>query len=771
MFKKLRYFWPLCCGVIALTWNSCSNARYIPEGDYLYVKGEVEVESDTISEQYIKPLSEALEDMLRPKPNSSILGMRPQLSIFNRIDSPRRENSIKGWLKYKVGEAPVLLSDVNREYNQNLLRNRLENLGFFNAEVQSDTILNKHKATIHYTAFPGIVHRISRVTFEMDSTELGRAIMGTAENSLLQEGRPFNLETIIEERERIDNELKNLGYYYFNPDYILVEVDSNRLEHHVDLYVTVKREASQRARQPYIINNIVIYPDYNPAQQTRTTTRLPPSAALYRDQYHIVDPENTYRKFALANTMFFERGEYYNRTDHTRTLNQLVNMGTFRLVKNDFIEVDPDTNLLDVHYYLTPRPKRGLRIELLGKTASVYNGSELNVNWLNRNTFRSGELLTVTAFGGFETQTGGNVNLNSSFLRYGAEVGLSFPRLIVPFRWEASRKYTPRTYFRTGYEFLARRSAYTLNSLSFSTGYQWRETVYKEHELAVFEVGYVQPSRISESYRRQMDTIPALKHTVEPQFTFGPVYKFTYTNTMDAQKKHTYYFRGGLDLSANTYGLIRGANYKAGEVYQIFDADFSQYVKTEADFRHYLRLGTNRMLASRAMMGMGFSYGNSSKLPYVKQFFSGGPNSLKAFRARAIGPGTFQPQYLDEDNFFADQTGDIKIEFNTEYRDRLAGILHWAVFVDAGNIWLQNPDPEKPGAHFSRDFWKEFAIGGGAGLRFDLSFLVLRTDLAIPFRVPYRPAGNRWVFQEIDFGNRDWRRQNLIFNLAIGYPF
>lgn len=757
--------------VLFLPWISCSSARYIPEGDYLYVKGEVEVQSDTIAAQYIQPLTEALEELLRPKPNSSFLGMRPQLAIFNRIDSPRRENSIKGWLKYRVGEAPVLLSDVNREYNQNLLRNRLENLGFFNAEVQSDTTLDKHKATVSYTAIPGIIHRISSVTFEMDSTELGRAIMGTAESSLLQEGRPFNLATIIEERERIDNELKNLGYYYFNPDYLLVEVDSSRVEHQVDLYVTVKREAPPRAKQPYRIRNIVIYPDYNASQQTRTSTRLPRNAELFRDQYYIIDPENTYRRFALANTMFFERGEYYNRTDHTRTLNQLVNMGTFRLVKNDFIDVDTGGNLLDVHYYLTPKPKRGLRIELLGKTASVYNGSEINVNWLNRNTFRSGELLTLSVFGGFETQTGGNVNLNSSFRRYGAELALTFPRLIAPFRWEASRRYTPRTYFRTGYEFLSRRSAYTLNSLSFSTGYQWRETVYKEHELAIFEVGYVQPSRISESYRRQMDTIPALQYTVEPQFTFGPVYKFTYTNTMDAQKKHTYYFRGGLDLSANTYGLIRGSNYKEGRVDQIFNADFSQYVKTEADFRHYLRLGANRTLASRAMLGLGISYGNSSKLPYVKQFFAGGPNSLKAFRARAVGPGTFQPQYLDEDNFFADQTGDIKIELNTEYRDRLTGILHWAVFVDAGNIWIQHPDPEKPGAHFSRDFWKEFAVGGGAGLRFDLSFLILRTDLAIPFRVPYHTAGERWVFSEIDFGNRDWRRQNLIFNLAIGYPF
>src|SRR5690606_19036524 len=175
--------------------------------------------------------------------------------------------------------------------------------------------------------------------------------------------------------------------------------------------------------------------------------------------YFFIDPDRSFRRFALARTMFFKKGDYYNRASHQRTLNQLVNMGTFRFVKNEFVEVDTGENLLDVHYFLTPMPKRGLRIEVLGKTASVYNGMELNVNWLNRNTFRSGELLTVTAFGGFETQTGGNVNLNSSFRRYGAEIALSIPRLIAPFNWEPSRQFVPRTFVRSGYEFLNRKTA------------------------------------------------------------------------------------------------------------------------------------------------------------------------------------------------------------------------------------------------------------------------------------------------------------------------
>lgn len=752
---------------------SCSNTKYIPANEYLYIKGEVELDTDTIPQQYIKPLTEELEDLLRPKPNSQFLGMRPQLYIWNIIDSPKRENGIKGWLKYKVGEEPVYLSDVNREYNENLLRNRLENLGFFNAQVLSDTTLSKKKATVIYTATPGIIYRINSVTFETDSSDLGKAITAAASESLLQKDRPFNLSHIISERERIDNELKNQGYYYFSPEYLLVEVDSSstEIDHHVDLYVTIKPETPAKAKLRYQINNIVIYPNYD-ASQAGARTRIPRNAELYKDQYYFVDPDYTFRRFSIARTMFFNKGDYYTRRDHSNTLNQLVNMGTFQFVKNDFLDVDTGKgNLLDVHYYLTPLPKRGLRVELLGKMASVYNGSEINVNWINRNVFKSGELITLSVYGGFETQTGGNVNLNSSFRRYGAELSLSFPRMIAPFKWEPTRRYVPRTFFKTGYEYLNRRTAYSLNSLHFSMGYQWKEDVEKEHELALADISYVQPQNISDDYRAMMDTIPSLRHTVEPQFTFGPNYNFTYTNTMKAELQHTYYFKGGLDLSANVYGLILGANYNEGRVYQLFNANFSQYIKVDGDFRHYYRLSPGLTLASRVMAGYGHSYGNSNTLPYAKQFYSGGPNGLKAFRARAIGPGSHIPEYLGEDRFLADQTGDIKLELNTELRAKLAGILHGALFVDAGNIWLQHADPNKPGAHFSKEFINELAVGTGFGLRFDLSFLIIRTDLAMPIRLPYRPKGDRWVFNEINFGDRDWRRNNLVFNLAIGYPF
>ncbi|MDO9262152.1 MAG: BamA/TamA family outer membrane protein, partial [Flavobacteriaceae bacterium] len=215
-------------------------------------------------------------------------------------------------------------------------------------------------------------------------------------------------------------------------------------------------------------------------------------------------------------------------------------------------------------------------------------------------------------------------------------------------------------------------------------------------------------------------------------------------------------------------GLI--TNAKSEDPVKILGVPFSQFIKAESDFRHYLKLGDDSQLASRIIVGAGFAYGNSEELPFIKQFFIGGTNSLRAFRARSIGPGSYD-NAANSSSFLADQSGDLKLELNTEYRAKIYGLVKGALFIDAGNIWLMNNNPIKPGAQFSKDFLNDIAVGVGAGLRFDFSFLILRTDLAFPIRKPYLPDGQRWVLDQINFGNSLWRKENLVFNLAIGYPF
>ncbi|MGO1243672.1 MAG: BamA/TamA family outer membrane protein [Sphingobacterium sp.] len=757
-------------GFVLLFAVACNPTKHLTEDQKLYMGGNVSIEKDSISKENKERFEEHLASLLTPKRNKRFLGMPIKLGLYNMGGGPDSSTGwFDNWLK-KQGEKPVILSEVNREYNENILRNRMENLGFFNAYVISDTIIDGKRAEVNYQAFPGSIYRIANLKFEVDSNkQLGKDILRFKDNSLLKKGSNYNLDVILDERDRIDNDLKNNGYYYFSPDNLLVEVDSTVGTNKVDMYVTVKPETPEQAREPQRIGDIFIYPNYTQTEQGFRRTN-PARMKRFQD-YFIIDKNNTYRKKVLANHIFFERGEIYNRHDHNMTISHLVNLDAFKFVKNNFVDRKDSSNTMDVYYYLTPMQRKSIRFEVLAKTASVYNGTEANVNWTLRNAFKGFETLTATVFGGYETQTGGNVNLNSAYIRYGAEVGVVWPRLLSPYKWAPSRRFIPKTYAKIGYEFLNRRQAYTLNSLTLNYGYNWKENDQKQHDLAVAEIIYVQPRNISDEYRAQMDTVPTLRHIVDPQFSFGPNYNYTFTNAAEQDRKNTFFVKAGLNTSGNVLGLIQGANYTEGSRKKLFGTEYAQFVKAELDIRHYLKLSSNSSLASRIMFGASHSYGNSISLPYLKQFYSGGPNGLRSFRARAVGPGSAIPENLGRDNFFADQTGDFKLEINTEYRSQITGMFHWAAFIDAGNIWLQRSDPNKPGGSLSKDFYKELAVGAGLGLRVDLDFLIVRVDMATPLRVPYRPEGDRWVFKYIDIRDSKWRGDNLVFNLAIGYPF
>lgn len=741
----------------------CNPTKYIADHEHLYEGSIVDIHNDTIPEERKELFESHLEGFVRPEPTSKF-----KIGLWNMGGGPDTTvGFIKRWIK-RQGAEPVLLTDVNREYNENLLRNRLENLGFFHANVTSDTLLNGQRATVQFDAFPGPLYRINDVVFEVDSAQsIGRDILTTKNQSLLQRDQSYNLDVVINERERIDVALKNKGYYYFNADNLLLEVDSTVGNHKVDMFMTLKPETPDRARQPQKIGRVIVFTDYQ-AGSEGYRRNIPRNTEQYDGKYYIVDRDNSYRNKVLANHIFFEPGKLYNRTDHNMTINHFVNLNNFQFVKNDFVDNPDSANTMDAYYYLTPMKRRSIRLELVGKTAAVYNGIEANANWTLRNAFKGFETLTISVFGGFETQTGGNVQLNSNYIRYGAEAAINWPRLLSPYKWASSRRYIPRTFLRAGFEFLDRRTAYTLNSISLNYGYNWQETLRKTHDLTVAEIIYVQPRNVTDEYKAQMEQFPTLAHIIEPQFSFGPNYSFTFQNTME-DSKHTYYARSAINTSGNVLGLIQGAS--SDNVRTLFGTRYAQFVKAETDLRHYMKLSPTSVLASRFMLGVSHSYGNSYSLPYLKQFFSGGPNGMRAFRARAVGPGRVNIADLGIEDFFADQTGDFKLELNTEYRAQISGMFHWAAFVDAGNIWLQREDPDRPGGALSKDFYKELAVGGGLGLRVDLDFLVGRLDVAIPFRVPYKVEDNGWVFNEIDFGSRDWRRQNLVFNIAIGYPF
>ncbi|MGU3375234.1 translocation and assembly module lipoprotein TamL [Chryseobacterium sp. M5A1_1a] len=753
---------------------SCSNTRFLKENQMLYTGATVKIENDTISKKEKKELQSALEANLTPKPNSTFLGMRPKLYFYNIAKEPKKDKGFNYWLKYKMGEKPVLLGDVDREFNKDIIENYSENKGYFNARATYDTVSKNKKAQVIYTLKPGARYLVDGVKFQKDSTLINQEIQNSANKTFLKNGNPFDLDVIKAERERIDNSLKERGFYYFHPDNIIVQADSTvNKNHKVELNVKLKDNTPSLATQQFSIDKVIVFPNYN-IQDVKDGKYSIPMNKDSLDKYafddiYVIDPQHKFKPKIFDRALYFKKGDLYNRSNHNLTLNRLISLGVFKFVKNEFVTSDSLQHKFDAYYLLTPRQIQSLRLEALGRTNSAsYAGSELNLNWTHRNFFRGAEQFKAAIYGAFDFQMGGAQDANNIF-RAGTNVQLSIPRIVAPFRFHSSSEFVPRTNITLGYEFQNRSKYYTLNNFTASFGYLWKENARKEHELKVIDITLVSPQKVTAAYDSISKINPAMGRIVQKQLIFGPTYSYTYTNSM-LPKKNTIYYKGTLDLAGNITGLVTGANVKEDKEKKIFGIPFSQYAKIENDFRFYHKFTEKSSLATRFIGGIAYPYGNSEFVPFSKQFFSGGSNSIRAFRARTLGPGSFDPRTIQEGTYF-DQSGDIKLELNAEYRANLYKFLNAAVFVDAGNIWLLNDDKNRPGAKFTKDFLNEIAVGAGVGLRLDFSILILRLDLAMPLRVPYYEKGNRWAFDKINFGDPSWRKDNLVFNIAIGYPF
>jgi outer membrane protein insertion porin family len=753
MVKHLKYIL-----IFSLILSACSTTKYLKPGQKLYTGGEVQF-ADTagnVTTKDAKAMSEELTGLLRPKPNSKILGMRVKLWLYDKTQTTKKKG-FRHWLNTK-GERPVLITEVDVDKNSAVLQNRLQNESYFQAQVSGDTSSKGKLAKATYTIEPSQNYTIRKIVFPTGKEDLDTAIAGTAKQTLLVVGNNYNLDVIKNERIRIDARLKEEGFYYFAPENLIMRVDSTVKGHQVDIYVKVKDETADQARRIYKINNIYVYPRYT----LRDTSLKLDSAVKYR-WYNVIDTRNTVRPFVFKNTVLLRPGEVYNRTDHNKSLNRFINLGPSKFVKNRFEDVSQDSSKLDVYYFLTQYPKKSLQLDVVGRTTSAnYTGTQINLNWRNRNAFKGAEALTVTLFGSSDVQFSGQ-NSGYNVYQTGIQTTMSWPRFISPWDFKSDNAYIPHTNLTLGYALVNRTKLYTLNSYNGSFGYEWKENTFVTHDLNLINVTRVDAINVTQQYR---DSIlhtrnPTLAHVIDKQFTFGPSYGYTYTNTTEAYKTNTFYYNGKVSLSGNIYGLLTGADTLAGKVSKLFGVPFNQYVKIENEFRFYHKVGPNSSIASRFIVGVGLPYGNSTILPYSQQFFIGGTNSLRGFRARSIGPGSYLPgtDITSGTGFLPDESGDIKIEANVEYRPKLFSIVYGALFVDAGNIWNLRSHTGLPGGAFGKNFISQVAMDAGFGLRFDITVLVLRTDLGFPIRQPY---GNQPI--HFNWGER-------VFNLAIGYPF
>jgi outer membrane protein insertion porin family len=765
--SKLKTYYSIITVSVALLFAACNATKKVPDGDALYTGHTVKVENASVPKNEKKVITADLQGLIRPRPNSRVLGIPFKLGLYNMAG--KSNNFINKFLR-KNGEPPVLLSSVKLERNVQVTTNTLENRGFFHAKVTADTTVKNKKASATYVANTGVQYKINDVSFPNDSSAISQAIQSISNKTIFKKGDAFNLDVVKGERIRIDAALKEKGFYFFSPDDLIVFVDSTIGNNLTNLYVSFKPDVQMARKQAYTINDIYIYSNYN--LNTARIDTMKVDSVFYKG-YHVIDRRQTFKPLVFEQMMLFEPGDLYNRTDHNQSLNRLTNLGAFKFVKNRF-DVVPDTFKLDAYYYLTPLPRKSLSLEVGGLTKSNNaTGSEVTARWKNRNAFRGAEQLSINAYFGTEVQYSGAYS-GFNTLRYGGEVNLSLPRFIIPFYdLNTAGAFVPRTTIQFGYDILQRQKLYSLNSYRANLGYNWKESAQKEHQLNPISVTYVKALNVTERYKDSIQNYPVLQRAIEPQFIVGSNYNYNYNQLVGREKNATgIYFNGLVDVAGNILGLATGADAKNGNTQKLFGSAFSQYFKAEFDTRYYKKIGLNGQWANRVIIGLGYPYGNSTILPFVKQYFVGGNNSLRGFRSRSVGPGKFSGgQVANERGFYPDVTGDLKLEINTEYRPKLFSIVYGAVFLEAGNVWLVNDNPLYTGGKFSKDFLKELAVDAGVGLRIDIQILLLRLDVAIPIRKPWLPDGQRTVINQIDFGSSEWRSANLIFNLGIGLPF
>jgi len=756
--------------LIILLLEGCFDVKHLPPGRSLYTGAVLKVNPSRPKVKDQKNLQAELTALIRPKPNSSFLGLRPALYLWS-ISKPHKKG-LNHLLHDKWGEPPVLfnVSDLGR--NTSIQANRLQNGGYFLATSKADTSGKNRMVKVVYTDVTGPGYTINQVLYpDIDPKDtLANAINHTAGESLLHKGDLYNLETIKAERSRIDQVLKTEGFFYFSPDFLLAQTDSSIGGHRVNMDVVIKDATPDKANVPYRIKNSFVYPNYTLANDDALRKD---TGTAYIHGFRFIDPEKTIRWGVLEKSIFLKQGDLYNRDDHNITLSRLVNLGLFKFVKANYVDADTGKNnrLLNGTYYLTPFQKYSLRTEITGSSKSNnYEGGILKFTLRDRNFNRTANLLALSAYAGFEAQVSGARAGAGSSVLYGASADLYIPRFVTPFNLETTNAFVPKTRFSLAYNYVHRGGLYSLNSGTFLYGYQWKESARKQHELYPVSVTYVRPSGIQRYFDSILRANPVLARSFEAQFFIGSTYSFIYSNQLETTLKNTYYFNANVDLSGNLIGALQGHSDTLHE-HRIFATPYAQYAKIELDTRDYLKLSSGVTWANRLDLGFSYTHGNSTSLPYVKAFFSGGSNSIRAFRARSLGPGSYYPNTRLTNNVLADQPGDIKLEANSELRTNLFSVVKGALFVDAGNVWLQNKDRQKPGAEFTPGFMKDIAVGTGLGVRVDVSFFVLRLDVAFPLRIPYLPDGKRWVVDKIDFTSGTWLKDNLVYNIAIGYPF
>ncbi|WP_257668537.1 translocation and assembly module lipoprotein TamL [Parapedobacter tibetensis] len=768
--------------LLLVLFTSCRSTGLLEEGQALVTKTKIEG---------IDPKFEEQADAYIPldiRPNSRI-----NLFIYNLANA--RNGRYRTVDIRNVGEPPHILDSALVDFSTQQINRYLASKGYFNAEVTNQIILKGKRAHLYFHAVPGEPFTLRHVDMDIADPRLARLYDEQKDGfSKIKPGVRYDADSLVAEREHIYHLMRQHGYYDYLRQYMRVDVDSSLHSNQADLRLVVDNPEGKAAHTKFTIDSSFVVIRHDRAglnQPEPKETELPGN--LYFE-----DRTGRFLSPAIARYLFHRHGDRYNVDMENLTYDRLYELNGFRSVKISYSK--PDSNTLNAHYELIPRPYMGNQIEGEYTFNAGMSGFNIGNTFTHRNLFGGMEQLEIKLRYGvlFDSRLPGNL-FNRVFNNdFQVGVNVTVPRLITPFRVSHTGKNgLPRTIFSTNIQAFDQYRTYSNRYFSNMVSYNWFDTRYKQHNLTPLVLEYRYGQLNSEFAQRLIDQgfLLYVRSNNRAYFGLGSQYAYTVNALRLTRLEDFLYFRGALDLSGNLLGLASEViNFKQNEdgEKEVLGVPYLQYAKAETDLRYYKYFGGDRQLVLRLNPGVAIPYGNnSSLLIFEKSFFGGGMNGIRAWQARTLGPGNYNREVLDPDlrlNFRnLDQLGEIKLEGNAEYRfkvmnDLLGAKLKGAAFADFGNIWRIRENALNPGGEFRFDkFLGQIAIGAGAGLRFDLDYFVIRFDAGIKIRDPQFSGAKQWVISEL-FNSRAFKAQYRVtnapdrynfvqYNFGIGMPF
>ncbi len=759
---------------VVLLLSSCHPTRYVPRDASLLDKNHISINREGMNRKAIEPY-------IKQKPNKRIFGMRFHLGLYN-LSNVRKEGWPHSWLR-KIGEEPVIYDPYLTGKSVEQIQNYVASKGYFDARVTDTVSTEKQKSEVFYNIALKSPYRIRNLYYEFADSLIGSWFYFDSLNCQIVRDTRYDVDVLQAEQLRFEKFIKDRGFYGFSREHIYFRVDSTIGNRQVDIYYGIRQftridENNRTSTLPhslYRIRNVYIYPDFVPRDALEKGEAYISSLDTTEyGGYYFISPgkKPDIRYDLLIQSLYLTPGSMFSLTNTEQTQSHLLGLKTYRLVNIFYTEFPGDVYdqgeelRLDCNIQLTLLSQQSYRVELEG-THSDGMGGALNLVYQNQNLFRGAELFSLKLKGAYETLSQDTM-MHS--LEYGAETSLRFPKFILPFlRTEGFiKKYNPTTTLLAAYNY-QKMPFYTRKMANATFGYNWNSNAYTSHIVNPLQLNIVMLDTIDPAFRERIESSSYLAYSYRDVTILGSSYSLIFSNQTIKRSRDFWFFRFNAETSGNLLGFISnlaGQDKKDGS-YNVFGRPFAQYLRADLDLRYNLIINDLSSIVYRAFIGAGIPYGNSQAIPFEKQYFGGGANGIRAWQVRTLGPGSHVP----DRSSFLNQTADIKLETNIEYRFKLFWILESAFFLDAGNIWSYK-DNLIEGAQFHfRNVMKDMAVGTGVGLRFNLDFVLIRADAGIKLRDPSLPAGSKWISNWKDYSDKTEGGRIFSFVLGIGYPF